>query len=89
MFHLTQKYREETNTVENISAEQPTRVTRSKTDKKLAKPKFRLDVKKNSFNIRTIDNWNMLPIKIRQEKSITTFKTNVKSHLLTKQLNNL
>ena len=77
MFDLTQKYREETNTVENISAEQPTRVTRSKMDKKLAKPKFRLDVKKNSFNIRTIDNWNMLPIKIRQEESISTFKTNL------------
>ena len=39
MFDLTQKYREETSTEENLSAEQPTRVTRSKADKKAGKTK--------------------------------------------------
>ena len=78
MFDLTQMFREETDKKRTFPSEHCTRVTRSKTDRKLEKPKFRLDVKKNFFYIRTIDNWNMLPIEIRQSKSIHTFKTNVK-----------
>ena len=62
-----------------------TRMTRSKTDKKLDKPKFRLDIRKNAFAIRVIDHWNNLPTKIRECSSISTFKSNVKTFLMTKQ----
>ena len=89
MFDLTQKYKEESSKENAISPVKSTRQTRSRTDKKLEKPRFRLDIRKNSFNVRTIDNWNKLPVEIRESKSLGTFKTNVKTYLLTKQLNHL
>ena len=89
MFDLTQKYKEESSKEDAMSCEETTRQTRSKTDKKLKKPKFKLDIRKNSFNVRTIDTWNKLPFEIRDSRSLNTFKTNVKSYLLTKQLQNL
>ena len=89
MFDLTQKYKDQGNMENVITSGEPTRQTRSKTDKKLEKPKFRLDIRKNFFSVRLVDNWNELPIEIRESRSLGTFKTNVKSYLLTKQLNHL
>ena len=41
--------------------EKTSRMTRSMTEKKLDKPKFRLDIRKNAFTIRVIEHWNNLP----------------------------
>ena len=65
--------------------EKTSRMTRSMKEKKLDKPKFRLDIRKNAFTIRAIEHWNNLPIKIRECNSIHTFKSNVKTFLMTKQ----
>ena len=37
------------------------------------------------YNVRVISKWNSLPLHIRESKSLSTFKQNVKSYLLTKQ----
>ena len=68
MFDLLNKYKEESIKKGDNDPEQPTRttrMTRSMTDKQLEKPKFRLDIRKNSYNIRVISNWNSLPLEIR------------------------
>ena len=84
MFDLVNKYKEESMKDGNVSVKS-TRMTRSMADKKLEKPRFKLDIRKNSYSMRVIDNLNDLPIKIRNSNSINTFKTNVKQYLMTKQ----
>ena len=85
MFDLINKFKEESEKKNVLSQGRSTTITRSKTDKQLEKPKFRLDLKKNSYNVRVISKWNSLPLHIRESKSLSTFKQNVKSYLLTKQ----
>ena len=85
LFDLTQKFKEENSKKDNFYNEKTSRMTRSKTEKKLDKPKFRLDIRKNAFTIRVIEHWNNLPIAIRECTSIHTFKSNVKTFLMTKQ----
>ena len=85
MFDLINKFKDENEKKNLPSQERSTRITRSKTDKQLEKPKFKLDLKKNSYSVRVISKWNSLPLSIRESKSLDTFKQNVKSYLLTKQ----
>ena len=59
--------------------------TRSHFNEEIEKPRFRLDVRKHSYHVRVIDQWNKLPKDIRHSKSINTFKSNVKAFLLDKQ----
>ena len=87
MFDFINKYKEGSKRKDgNINIkENSTRMTRSMTDKLLEKPRFRLDIRKNSYTIRVIDAWNNLPKEIRNSNSIHTFKKNVKKYLMTKQ----
>ena len=84
MFDLISKYKEES-MKDGTVPDGSTRMTRSKADKQLEKPRFRLDIRKHSYSMRVIDNWNDLPITIRNSSSINTFKKNVKDYLMTKQ----
>ena len=85
MFDLITKYKEESMKKGSNDLEQPARMTRRMADKQLEKPKFRLDIRKHSYNIRVINYWNSLPLEIRNSNSICTFKKNVKAYLLTMQ----
>ena len=84
LFDLTQKFIEENSNKNNVYNETTSRMTRSKTEKKLDKPRFRLDIRKNAFTIRVKEHWNNLPIHIRECTSIHTFKSNLKTFLMTK-----
>ena len=66
-----------------------TRITRSHLNKEVEKPRFRLDLRKNFHSIRVVSHWNSLPLHVRESKSISTFKANVKSILMTNQNKNL
>ena len=66
-----------------------TRVTRSHLNKEVEKPRFRLDIRKNFYTIRVVNHWNSLPLHVRESKSISTFKSNVKNILMTNQNQNL
>ena len=59
--------------------------TRSIQNEELSKPKFRLEIRKNFHQIRTTDQWNMLPIEVRKSNSLFTFKKKCKEILMTKQ----
>ena len=59
--------------------------TRSIQNEELPKPKFRLDIRKNSHLIRTTDQWNLLPKEVRKSNTLFTFKKKCKELLLTKQ----
>ena len=50
-------------------------------DQKLFKKRFRLDVRKNAFSNRVIDNWNMLPASCVNCSTINTFKKQLSSEL--------
>ena len=42
----------------------------------------RLQFTKNSFISRTVQEWNTVPLEIRQIKNINSFKTNIKKWIL-------
>ena len=85
MFDLINKYKEESMKSDIGDMTKSTRTTRSMTDKKLEKQRFRLDIRKHTYSVRVVKFWNNLPLKIRESKSVYTFKNNVKNYLLTKQ----
>ena len=43
-------------------------------DQKLYKQSFRLDVRRNSFSQRIINDWNSLPMSVVNEESLDRFK---------------
>ena len=47
----------------------------------------RTDVIKNIFSVTCPKLWNALPLEIRKQTSLATFKTSVKKYYLSKQLN--
>ena len=59
--------------------------TRSIQNEEITKPKFRLDIRKNFHQIRTTDQWNMLPKEVRKSNSLFTFRRKCKAILMTKQ----
>ena len=69
MFDLINKYKEQS-MKEDGNKENSTRMTRSKTDKQLDKPRFRLEIRKHSYKKRVVDHLNSLPLKIRTSNSI-------------------
>jgi hypothetical protein len=56
-------------------------VTRQSGDRENFKiPAARLDVRKNSFAVRTVQHWNELPAKIKSAKDCQAFKRELKRH---------
>jgi hypothetical protein len=54
-------------------------VTRQSGDRENFKiPAARLDVRKNSFAVRTVQHWNELPAKIKSAKDCQAFKRELK-----------
>ena len=49
---------------------------------KLFKRRARLNVRANSFRLRAIDNWNMLPASVVTALSIDCFKSRLNKHWL-------
>ena len=45
------------------------------------KKRFKLDVAKYSFSNRVVDEWNGLPSKVNEEKTLDAFKGNLDFHL--------
>ena len=50
--------------------------TRSTTECMLVPEKSRLDVRKNFFTSRIVNDWNKIPLEIRTAPSINSFKNN-------------
>jgi len=48
--------------------------TRSVTNKSLVAEKCHLDVRKNFFTNRVVQNWNLLPLEVREAESVNDFK---------------
>jgi hypothetical protein len=40
----------------------------------VVKPRARLEVRANSFSVRTCDDWNMIPEEVKRAKSTGHFK---------------
>ena len=57
------------------------KTTRSVEHKLLVVPKFRLDIKKNSFCVRATQEWNKIPMQIRESETLSIFKKNIKAYL--------
>ena len=57
------------------------KTTRSVEHKLLVVPKFRLDIKKNSFCVRATQEWNKIPKQIRESETLSIFKKNIKTYL--------
>ena len=47
---------------------------------KLFKRRARINVRANSFSLRVIDNWNMLPASVVTAPSIKSFKSRLNKH---------
>jgi hypothetical protein len=43
-------------------------------------PAARLDIRKNSFAVRTVSKWNELPDQIKASKNVIQFKNRLKTH---------
>ena len=55
--------------------------TRNAENRLLEVPKFRLDIKKNSFSVRASQEWNRIPKSIRESETLNMFKKNIKTYL--------
>ena len=55
--------------------------TRSAENKLLEVPKFRLDIRKNSFSVRASQEWNQIPKPLRDSETLFMFKKNIKKYL--------
>ena len=49
-----------------------TRLTEDKT--KLVKPRTKYKLRENYFSVRVVDEWNQFPQRVREAKTITSFK---------------
>ena len=52
----------------------------------LAKPKARLEVRKNFFSCRVVDNWNNLPVHVKNAGNVLEFKSRYDDNTAGKQL---
>ena len=65
----------------------PTRNLRSSSEKLLHRPRFNLNsAGGRSFAVAAPTIWNALPCKLRDSKSLSSFKSNLKTHLFRKYL---
>jgi hypothetical protein len=44
-------------------------------------PAARLEIRRNSLAVRTVNKWNELPDLVKNSKSITQFKNRLKTHM--------
>ena len=47
---------------------------------KLYKPRARLNIRKNTFSHRVIDQWNSLPSEVAEAKSLNSFKSRLNKY---------
>ena len=58
-----------------VTTAQQSRVTRHTTKSlNIMKPKARLEIRKNFFTVRAVDDWNKLPAKVQNMQNIMDFK---------------
>ncbi len=56
--------------------------TRSTTDEhRLLKPKARLELRRNSYLVRVVDDWNALPATTKSTKTVSAFKIALRLHM--------
>ena len=47
----------------------------------IVKPKSRLEIRKNFFSCRVVDDWNNLPSDVRKSANVLEFKRNYDDHM--------
>ena len=61
-------------------SQRPTRQSMDPTA--LLKPKVKTDIRSNFFSVRVVNEWNRLPLELKMVPSLSLFKTNLDSHLI-------
>ena len=41
----------------------------------IVKPRFKTDIRKNSFSVRVVDDWNILPNSVKSAPTLNSFKS--------------
>ena len=77
--------------IERIDSERFFKLSQTKTrghSLKLYKPRTRLNIRKNTFSSRVIDDWNSLPEQLVSQKNAKQFRAGLQDHWQARRFSN-